>query len=73
MEDKPLQILLADDDMNDRYFFKEALDELSLNIILHTVNDGVQLMDYLAKDTPPGFRIFFFLTLICRAKTGWNV
>jgi len=41
------QILLADDDEDDRRFFKEAIDELKINSVLTMVNDGVQLMDYL--------------------------
>lgn len=42
-----LNILLADDDENDRFIFLEALNELKLKTIVHTVNDGVELMEYL--------------------------
>lgn len=49
MENAPLMILLADDDENDRLLFKEALEELKINCIVHTVNNGIQLMDYLTK------------------------
>jgi CheY-like chemotaxis protein len=49
MESASLKILLADDDENDRLLFKEALEELKINCIVHTVNDGIQLMDYLTK------------------------
>ncbi len=45
----PLQILLADDDENDRLLFIDALKELKTKTIVHTVNDGIELMDYLAK------------------------
>lgn len=41
------QLLLADDDIDDCLFFQEALDDLSLTTNLTTVNDGVQLMDFL--------------------------
>ncbi len=41
------QILLADDDEVDRLFFKDAIDELKINSVLTTLNDGVQLMNYL--------------------------
>lgn len=48
MNNQIYNILLADDDEDDCAFFKEALDELSLPVSLVTVNDGVQLMDYLS-------------------------
>jgi len=41
------QILLADDDEIDRLFFKDAINELKIECNLITVNDGVQLMNYL--------------------------
>ena len=44
---KKLNILLADDDMDDCIFFKEALDELLLDTRLTTLHDGEQLMNYL--------------------------
>ena len=39
-----LQILLADDDMDDCLFFKDVLNELKLAVQLSTVHDGEQLM-----------------------------
>lgn len=41
------KLLLADDDMDDCLFFQEAMEELCLTMTLITVNDGVQLMDFL--------------------------
>lgn len=43
----PINILLADDDLDDCDFFKEALQELPLASELTTVNDGEQLMKLL--------------------------
>lgn len=43
----PLNIILADDEDNDRLLFVDALKELKLKINIHTVNDGVELMEYL--------------------------
>ncbi len=40
----PLNILLADDDMDDCLFFKDAVNELKLAVQLSIVNDGAQLM-----------------------------
>lgn len=52
MSTTSLNLLLADDDTDDCFFFKEALEELPISAILTTVNDGVQLMQLLsAKET----------------------
>ena len=47
----PLNILLADDDTDDRYFFEKALKGLSMTTSLKTVPDGERLMDYLSKNS----------------------
>jgi CheY-like chemotaxis protein len=44
MPETLLKILLAEDDSDDCYFFKEALKELTLPTQLNTVQDGEQLM-----------------------------
>lgn len=49
MSNEPLRILLADDDEADRLLFKEALEELEINPVVHTVNNGIELMAHLAK------------------------
>ena len=63
-DNKSLNIILADDDESDRLNFKEALEELKIKIIVHTVNDGVELMDYLTKDgNPPPSLLFLDLNM----------
>ena len=47
MEHAPLHILLADDDENDRLLFKDAFLELKIKTIVRTVNNGIQLMEWL--------------------------
>ena len=47
MENDALHILLADDDEDDRIFFKDALQELKVKTIVTMVNDGIDLMNYL--------------------------
>jgi CheY-like chemotaxis protein len=47
-QNAPIKILLAEDDKDDRFFFEEALKGISISTEINTVNDGVQLMDYLA-------------------------
>ncbi|HTH55919.1 MAG TPA: response regulator [Cyclobacteriaceae bacterium] len=45
----PLNLLLADDDLDDCKFFQDALEELNISAKLATVHDGVQLMQLLLK------------------------
>ncbi len=66
-----LNLLLADDDRDDCFFFKEALEELPISAKLTTVNDGMQLMQQLsAKETllPDAL----FLDLNMPRKSGFD-
>ncbi|WP_264538527.1 response regulator [Flavobacterium sp. N1736] len=63
-------LLLADDDEDDCDFFKEALEELNLPTSLVTVNDGVQLMDYLSKSGAENLPDILFLDLNMPRKNG---
>lgn len=47
MSQKPLHILLAEDDESDRLIFTEAFAEIKIKTIVRTVNDGEELMDTL--------------------------
>ncbi|SFZ92350.1 Response regulator receiver domain-containing protein [Flaviramulus basaltis] len=47
MTNKLLNIVLADDDEDDRMLFKEAIDEINIRTKLSIFNHGQQLMDYL--------------------------
>ena len=49
MNYEALHILLADDDEDDRLFFKDAIEEVKVKTVVRIVEDGVQLMDYLNK------------------------
>jgi len=44
---KYLPVLLADDDMDDRTLFSEAVTRIKVDIDLQLVKDGAELMDYL--------------------------
>jgi CheY-like chemotaxis protein len=46
----PFQVLLADDDNDDRFFFARALSELPIPTQLSTIEDGEQLMNYLTEN-----------------------
>jgi CheY-like chemotaxis protein len=47
---KQLNILIADDDKDDRQFFSMALEALTIPTILTTVVDGEKLMEYLSEN-----------------------
>lgn len=70
MNDK-IRILLADDDRDDRFLFKEALSELPIDTNLETVHDGEQLMNYLNEhaDNLPDV---LFLDLNMPRKNGFE-
>jgi len=43
-------IILADDDDDDQKFFRDALTETGLDINLHVINNGIDLIVHLQKD-----------------------
>ncbi len=47
MQENTINILLADDDEDDRNFFKDAFEEIKISTNVNVVNDGEELMDYL--------------------------
>ena len=71
MKTKPLNLLLADDDTDDCIFFKEALDEIPVDVNLTIVTDGVELTHLL---TDPDYILpdALFLDLNMRKKTGFQ-
>ena len=69
----PLQtrhILLADDDKDDCFLFKEALEELALSVHLTTVHSGENLMQLLNKDNTQ-LPDLLFLDLNMSGKNGF--
>jgi CheY-like chemotaxis protein len=69
MRIKHLNILLADDDLDDCNFFKQALEELSHTSHLTTVHDGEQLMNYLSEN-PEDLPHVLFLDINMPRKNG---
>ncbi len=67
----PLNILLADDDIDDRSFFEKALEKVAISTHLTTVNDGEQLMKYLANNSEQ-FPNILFLDLNMPRKNGFE-
>ena len=64
-------ILLADDDLDDCHFFKEALEELSFAFSLTIVNNGEQLMNFLNLQPDP-FPDILFLDLNMPRISGFE-
>ena len=71
MNKKQLNILLADDDTDDCFFFEKALREISIPTQLTTVNDGERLMDYLSKNSEQ-LPDVLFLDLNMPRKSGFE-
>ncbi|MEB2782843.1 response regulator [Algoriphagus sp. C2-6-M1] len=71
MTKNSLNLLLADDDMDDCFFFKTALGGLPISTELITVNDGVQLMELLSV-TETQLPDALFLDLNMPRKSGFE-
>lgn len=69
MHPTPLHIMLADDDEDDRLFFKEAFEEVKIKYEISTFNDGEQLMQYLNQPGNP-LPDIIFLDLNMPRKSG---
>ena len=69
MRPTSLHIMLADDDEDDRLFFREAFEEVKINYEFSTFNDGEQLMDYLNEASNP-LPDIIFLDLNMPRKSG---
>jgi len=67
----PLNILLADDDVDDRSFFEKALKEIPIASHLTTVSNGEELMAYLV-DNCQRLPDVLFLDLSMPRKTGFE-
>ncbi len=70
MHNTPIHLLLADDDLDDRIFFEEALEEIPVVTQLTTAHDGVHLMQLLAaRETLPHV---LYLDLNMPRKNGFE-
>lgn len=66
-EEEKMNIILADDDEDDRNLFKEAIENLGLNIDLKLFKTGDELLDYLFKPETVELPhiLFLDLNMIC--------
>ena len=68
---RPLTILLADDDTDDCIFFQSAVDEFAMPCKITIVNDGEQLMHFLNKESN-GLPDVLFLDINMPRKNGFE-
>jgi len=64
-------LLLADDDIDDCIFFKEVLDEMQIPTNLTIINNGVELITYLFKNSN-NLPDVLFLDLNMPLKNGFE-
>lgn len=64
-----INVLLTDDDKDDRFFFDKALKKTSIPASLITLSDGVQLLDHLSKGKE-NFPDILFLDVNMPRKNG---
>ena len=69
MQSAPINILLADDNVDDIFLFRKALSEIHLQTHLTTVMDGEQLMHHLSVNCEVNPDILF-LDIIMPRKSG---
>ncbi len=70
---KPLNIILAEDDLEDQIFFKSALSVLPISTMITTFENGEELMNYLIRNsTSYGSTDVLFLDLSMPLKTGFE-
>jgi DNA-binding response OmpR family regulator len=69
MQENTIHILLADDNMNEHFFFAHAMKQSAYNVKLDTLAGGVELLDYIQRhtDTTPDI---LFLDLNMPMKNG---
>ncbi|MBO3099699.1 response regulator [Gelidibacter pelagius] len=69
MKNTKLHLLLADDDIDDCDFFRDAIDEISDTFELTVLNNGVELMSFLVTE-PETHPNLIFLDLNMPKKSG---
>ncbi|MEP7171070.1 MAG: response regulator [Bacteroidota bacterium] len=67
----PLHVLLADDDEDDREFFKEAVQAVAPSVKVTTTNDGEEMINLL-NETQKDLPDLIFLDLNMPCKNGFE-
>ncbi|MFN3639276.1 MAG: response regulator [Flavobacterium sp.] len=71
MKKEYISIALADDDQDDRMFFKDAFEELKINTVVSIHSDGQELMNYL-NEPSTNLPNILFLDLNMPKKNGYE-
>ena len=71
LQKSPFKILLAEDDVDDRFFFAKALNDLAIDTHLTMVHDGEALMKYLSEHLH-NLPDVLFLDLSMPRKSGFE-
>jgi len=67
---RKLNIILAEDDFDDRLLFEEAIEELPVSVNLNTFSNGDELMEWLTRKNKP-LPDVLFLDLNMPRKNGF--
>jgi len=65
-----LEVILADDDADDRQLFREALEQSAVDAHLTTISDGERLTSFLSEITHPPPPDIIFLDINMPRKDG---
>ena len=68
-QNKPIHVLLADDDVDEQYLFEAAIKELPIVTNVKTVSDGIGLIAYLFQN-PDSQPDVIFLDIMMPRKDG---
>jgi len=71
MQNEIIRVMLADDDEDDRLFFTDAFDEIKMKTEVSTLNNGIELMNYLNQPNSVLPHVLF-LDLNMPGKTGMD-
>ncbi|HSY60532.1 MAG TPA: response regulator [Cytophaga sp.] len=71
MQNETIRVMLADDDEDDRLFFTDAFDEIKIKTEVRTLNNGIELMNFLNQPNAVLPHILF-LDLNMPGKTGMD-
>ena len=71
MQNETIRVMLADDDEDDRLFFTDAFDEIKIKTEVSTLNNGIELMNYLNQPNSVLPHVLF-LDLNMPGKTGMD-
>jgi CheY-like chemotaxis protein len=71
MQNEIIRVMLADDDEDDRLFFTDAFEEIKMKTEVNTLNNGIELMNFLSQPNSVLPHVLF-LDLNMPGKTGMD-